>query len=142
MQPYLMTSPMPSRKKRSGKVARVSGSVRTASGWWKAPTRFLPTGRSTPVLPPTLASTWESSVVGTWRKGMPRRKVAAAKPPMSPVTPPPRVTMKSVRVKPCRARALYISSTVDSCLEASPAGNTKVETAKPAFSKEAFTRSP
>ena len=30
----------------------------------------------------------------------------------------------------------------DGCLEASPAGNTKVETAKPAFSKEAFTRSP
>ena len=40
-------------------------SQRTAAGCQKAPTRFLPSGRLTPVLPPMAASTWPSRVVGT-----------------------------------------------------------------------------
>ena len=44
-----------------------------AAGWWNAPTRFLPSGRSTPVLPPIDESIWATSVVGTWMTGMPRR---------------------------------------------------------------------
>ena len=48
-------------------------SATTARGWWNAPTRFLPAPRSTPVLPPTDASTIASSVVGTSANGTPRR---------------------------------------------------------------------
>ena len=44
-----------------------------ATGGQKAPARFLPRGRSTPVLPPIELSTWASSVVGTCTTGMPRR---------------------------------------------------------------------
>ena len=40
-------------------------SQKTPSGCQKEPTRFLPSGRLTPVLPPMAASTWPSSVVGT-----------------------------------------------------------------------------
>ena len=43
----------------------VATSANTAIGWWNAPTRFLPSGRFTPVLPPIAASTFASSVVGT-----------------------------------------------------------------------------
>ena len=49
-----------------GQRPRASTSATTASGWWKAPTMFLPDGWLTPVLPPTEESTWASSVVGTW----------------------------------------------------------------------------
>lgn len=49
--------------------------------------RFLPSGISTPVLPPTEESTCASRVVGIWHSETPRRKVAAAKPVMSPTTP-------------------------------------------------------
>ena len=45
----------------------------TSSGWWNAPTRFLPSGRSTAVLPPIEESIWATSVVGTWITGTPRR---------------------------------------------------------------------
>ena len=40
-----------------------------ALGWWNAPTRFLPSGRSTPVLPPIDESIWATSVVGTPMNG-------------------------------------------------------------------------
>ena len=66
MQPYLMTSAIPSEKVRSGRVARVSGSISTPLGCQKAPARFFPALRSTAVLPPTEESTWESRVVGIW----------------------------------------------------------------------------
>ena len=51
---------------------------------------FLPSGWLMAVLPPTDESTCASSVVGTCTKGTPRMKQAAAKPAMSPTTPPPR----------------------------------------------------
>ena len=73
MQPYLITSPMPSAKKSGGSVASVSGSMSTKAGWWNAPARFLPCGRSTAVFPPTEESTCASSEVGTCTKRMPRR---------------------------------------------------------------------
>ena len=38
----------------------------TAAGCQKAPTRFLPSGRLTPVFPPMAASTWASRVVATF----------------------------------------------------------------------------
>ena len=41
----------------------------TAAGWWNAPRRFLPSGRSTAVLPPIAESIWATSVVGTWMTG-------------------------------------------------------------------------
>ena len=42
MSPYLTTSPSPSVRTRGGSVARVSTAQATATGWWNAPTRFLP----------------------------------------------------------------------------------------------------
>ena len=35
-------------------------SASTSDGWWKAPTRFLPSGELIAVLPPTLELTWAS----------------------------------------------------------------------------------
>ena len=63
------------------------------SGQWKAPTRFLPSGRLTAVFPPIAASTWPTSVVGTATHRIPRRKAAAANPAASVVQPPPNATM-------------------------------------------------
>ena len=66
------TSARPARSSRGGSVTSVAVSASTASGWWKAPIRFLPPGWLTPVLPPTEESTCASSVVGTCRKPTPR----------------------------------------------------------------------
>ena len=77
MAAFLITSAKPAARSRLGNDARVATSIDTRRGWWKDPTRFLPSGRLTPVLPPTLASTIESTVVGICTKGMPRRKVGA-----------------------------------------------------------------
>ncbi len=70
--PYLITSASPAASSRSGRVSRVDVSAITASGWWKAPIMFFPSGWFTPVLPPTDESTWARSVVGTWMNGTPR----------------------------------------------------------------------
>ena len=43
-----------------------------ARGCRNAPTMFLASGRLIPTLPPTELSTWARSVVGTWKKRMPR----------------------------------------------------------------------
>ena len=69
---YLAISPRPDVYSRGGRVARTSVSQSTAEGCQKAPTRFLPSGRFTPVLPPMAASTWPSSVVGTCTTRTPR----------------------------------------------------------------------
>ena len=69
----LTASPSAARIWRSGSVRSISMSMMTALGWWNAPTRFLPSGRSTPVLPPIDESIWATSVVGTWMIGTPRR---------------------------------------------------------------------
>ena len=77
--------PRPSRSaaRASGSVASSAGSMTVRTGQWKAPTRFLPSGRSIAVLPPIAASTWPTSVVGTATQSTPRRYVAAAKPARS-----------------------------------------------------------
>ena len=87
--PYLTTSASPARSSRGGRVASVAVSISTARGGWKAPTRFLPAGMSTAVLPPTEESTIASSEVGSWMQSMPRNQQAAANPARSPTTPPP-----------------------------------------------------
>ena len=66
-----------------------SRSQTTPDGCQNAPTRFLPSGRLTPVLPPIAASTMPSSVVATWTTGTPRCHVAAANPATSVTMPPP-----------------------------------------------------
>ena len=73
MQPYLITSPRPSRQYSGVRVVKTSGSHKTRLGCQKAPTRFLPWGRSTATLPPTEESTWASSVVGICTNRTPRR---------------------------------------------------------------------
>ncbi len=93
-------SPRAARRCRSGRERRKATSMMTAIGWWNAPTRFLPSGRSTPVLPPIDESIWATSVVGTWINGTPRSQVAARKPAASPSAPPPIATNGSSRSGP------------------------------------------
>ena len=73
MKPHLTTSASPAIRSRAGRVSRKPMSATTARGWWNAPTRFFPAPRSTPVLPPTDASTIASNVVGTSANDTPRR---------------------------------------------------------------------
>ena len=61
-----MTSAMPAANSRGGSSFRNPVAMKTRRGWWKAPARFLPALRLTPVFPPTELSTIERSVVGTW----------------------------------------------------------------------------
>ena len=70
--PYLTTSASPPANSRSGSEFSTSGSISTPAGWWKAPARFLPRGRFTPVLPPTDESAIASRLVGTWIRAIPR----------------------------------------------------------------------
>ena len=63
--PYLITSAIPAANSRGGRVARKPVETNTPLGWWKAPARFFPARRLTPVFPPTELSTMARSVVGT-----------------------------------------------------------------------------
>ena len=96
----MTASPSAARRCRSASVRRAATSTITAFGWWNAPTRFLPSGRSTAVLPPIELSSWATSVVGTWMSGIPRRYVAARKPAASPSAPPPTATSGSRALDP------------------------------------------
>jgi len=125
------TSARPARYSRSGRVASVSMSANTARGWWNAPTRFLPAGRLTPVLPPTEESTIASSVVGIWMKSMPRIQQAALKPARSPTTPPPSAITQASRVAPSSASAASTRSTLAKLLCASPSSSRKLDHARP-----------
>ena len=55
--PYFTTSYSPARNSRRGSVRSTSGSHTTIDGAWNEPTRFLPSGRLTPTLPPMALST-------------------------------------------------------------------------------------
>ena len=103
---------------------------------------FFAPGRSQPVLPPVEASTIDSSVVGTFTQRMPRIQVAAAKPVMSPVTPPPTATAKSSRPRPARWNARQISWTVSSVFVSSPAGMAAHSASMPAARRDSATRAP
>jgi len=91
------------------------------------------------VLPPTEESTAARSVVGSCTSPIPRMYSAAARPAMSPVTPPPRANTVSVRVRRSRARKFKSSVKVAAFLLASPAGKTNLTTRNPALSRDAFT---
>ena len=103
VRPYFATSASPERNSRSDRVRSVSTSATTSRGCENVPTRFLPSGRLTPVLPPIAASTCASSVVGTWMNGTPRMYVEATKPARSPTAPPPSATTGSSRCASCVA---------------------------------------
>ena len=103
----------------------------TASGCQKAPTRFLPSGRFTPVLPPIAASTMPRSVVGTCTTGTPRWYAAAANPATSVTSPPPTATTTSARVSPQDAHARHSASTAASVLFASPSAISKRRCSRP-----------
>ncbi len=101
---YFAISPSPQRVSRSGSVASASRSQITPDGCQNAPTRFLPSGRLTPVLPPIAASTMPSSVVDTCTTGVPRCHEAAAKPATSVTIPPPTPTTTSSPGQSLRGR--------------------------------------
>ena len=140
--PYLITSAMPARNSRSGRVARAVGSISTSRGWWKAPIRFLPPGWFTPVLPPIAASTIASRVVGTCTTPMPRSQVAAANPAMSPTTPPPRATISEPRSSLRSKAASWIWATVAGVFWSSPASITRALAARSAASRLARAAAP
>ena len=122
MTACLSVSAKPQRISRSDNVARVVVSAKTAHGGWKAPMRFLPDGKSAPVLPPMPASTMAKRVVGRLSQRMPRNQAEAAKPVKSPVTPPPKAITKSLRSKWASPIASHKRFTVARVLFSSPAG--------------------
>ena len=124
MPAYLIISPQPQARSRSGSVSSACGSISTALGCEKTPIRFLPAGRSTAVLPPTLESTIARSEVGICTQSMPRIQSAAARPARSPITPPPSAITAELRVSPIAAKASSARTSSAGVLDASPAGIT------------------
>ena len=122
MTSCLIISARPDARISAGSVLRKSASMTTSRGAWNAPARFLPSGRSHPVLPPVDASTIARSVVGTFTQSMPRIQVAAAKPVRSLVTPPPNEHTTSLRPSPFAANAFQSPHTVSIVLCCSPLG--------------------
>ncbi len=98
-------------------------SITVDAGQWKAPTRFLPSGRSMPTFPPIAASTCPTSVEGTATQSIPRRYVAAANPTTSVVEPPPSATSIEERSS---SSARQRRSTAAGDFAASPPGTTCV----------------
>ena len=129
--PVFTASARPARSCRSGSVPRIAGSTSTPAGWWNAPTRFFPCGRSTAVLPPMELSTCASTVVGTHTQGTPRSQVAAANPARSPTTPPPRATTAPPRSRPSSAKMAHRRSRCRSDLDRSPCGTVTSSAATP-----------
>jgi 3-dehydroquinate synthase len=112
------------RQMRSG-LSEVIKSAMIAAGGQNVPIRFLPRSRSTPVLPPTAASTMPSSVVGAATHGRPRRATLAANPAMSVRTPPPTATTSSPRSTPKPISQVTTRSTLSQRLYSSPAGSSR-----------------
>ena len=131
MIPALRISYSPARYSRSGRLSSSAGSISTAQGGWKLPTRFLPLTRFTPVFPPIEASTWASSVVGTWSTGIPRMKMAARKPAMSLTMPPPKAIAALERSPPSCTMRSARSSTGWSRLCSSPPGKNRISWGTP-----------
>ena len=117
-----MTSASPLTYSRSGRVVSVLMSATTPRGCQKAPTRFLPAGRFTPVLPPIALSTCATNVVGTCQKCKPRENVAATNPVRSPTTPPPTARIAVLRSILRRANSFHNRSDSVRDLDASPDG--------------------
>ena len=67
--------------------------------------------------------------------GMPRIKVAAANPAMSPITPPPKATSKVFRFALNFIKKSKISDSVSRFLYSSPSAKTHVLTRTPEFCK-------
>ena len=132
MNPALITSARPLTYSARGSVSSTVRSARTPAGGWNAPTRFLPSGMSTAVLPPTAASVIASSVVGTSTTRTPRSQVAATKPARSVAAPPPTPTMASLRV--IRLAASFDQSAAATVMSfaASPGGTCAACTSYPA----------
>ena len=124
-RPVFTTSASPSRRSRSGSVPSRAGSITVRTGQWNAPTRFLPSGRSSAVLPPIAASTWPTSVDGTATQRTPRRYVAATNPAASVVQPPPSAT-----TIPERSRRSALQSRVAASIvfASSPSGSSCTST--------------
>ena len=81
-----------------------------------------------PVLPPTAASTIASSVVGTFTRRTPRSHVAAAKPAMSVVAPPPMATTASLRPRRILPAVSHREATTSRRLPSSASGWEAVST--------------
>ena len=133
IMPYLIISAHPSENVEALSVFNILQSHITRFGCQNAPARFLPELRFTAVLPPTDESTMASRVVGTCIKQIPLKNTDAAKPAVSPTTPPPRATIASLRVISFSPRKLSILVSVCMDFDFSPLGNTYFITVKPEF---------
>ena len=137
----LTTSAQPARTSDRNMVLSRRQSLTTSLGGWKAPTRFLPSGWFTPVLPPSALSTCATTVVGRWTSGRPRSSVAATNPARSPTTPPPRAKTGVSRVTPTPSAQSSASRYVSSDFDASPAATTRGSGCQPPASIAARTSS-
>ncbi|CFP58168.1 Uncharacterised protein [Bordetella pertussis] len=81
-------------------------------------------------------------MVGTCTKRIPRMYTAAAKPVMSPITPPPSATSTARRSRRFSSRASKIRFRVCQSLCASPSGNSMRSTRLPVRARAASTRAP
>ena len=84
-----------------------------------------------------LASTIASTVVGTWTKGMPRRKVAAAKPVRSPTIAAAERDERAVAVGAVPQQRPVEALDLRRFFVASPSGTSSVRTATPARRSDA-----
>lgn len=107
ISPCLSISAYPERMFGVSSVFKKDVSNITAMAELKTPTSFLSPLKLMPVLPPTEASTIESSVVGMFMNCIPRLKVDAANPPRSVTIPPPRFISSEWRVAPLSLRAFH-----------------------------------
>ena len=121
MRPCLNISAIPLRSSSAGRVAKKRVSTTTPNGLLITPIRFFKAPKSTPVLPPTEASTIASRLVGTFIKSIPRIKVEATKPPKSVTTPPPILMSNDLRSAPSSERAYHTWVQVSMFLLGSPA---------------------
>ncbi len=92
----------------------------TASGSRNNPMWFFNPLKSTPNLPPMLASPIDNRVVGTLVNGIPLLYVLAQNPPISPITPPPRLISRELRERPALVISSHILSQVVRFLITSP----------------------
>ena len=83
-------------------------SINTILGVLITPIWFFKLPKSTPVFPPTEASTIDNNVVGMLMKSIPRLNVDATKPPKSVTTPPPKLITKLFRSAPNSVKTFQI----------------------------------
>ena len=112
----------PERMFLSSSVLKKSTLIKTLSAGANTPISFFRPKKLIPVFPPVAASTAPNKVVETLIYRIPRLKVEAVNPPISVITPPPRLIINDLRVAPFSLRYFHISTAESIFLCSSPLG--------------------